>query len=288
MRIEGPLRRRAEPAVVVDARRRRAVGQRLRDRPSFGRPGAGHFHLADDPFLEQLAGLLGDGTAAHLAPLLHDAAVLLGGGDDQRSFVVDVRDRLLDVDVLAGLHRSQRDRRVPVMRRGDDAGVDVLVGDHVFEACRPLRWRGLKLRVTRAAILSICRGSTSHSQAIDTASRRLTSPLTWCVMIPPQPMIPSRTVAGFSAPNECTPCKVATAAVSPPLPSIAVGTVVGSSLGSSACSSSLSERLRPDQIKIKHRLSHVSRFTCSERWNRMSPSIDRNSAAYPSPCVIGA
>ncbi len=80
-----------------------------------------------------------DGAAPHLAPLLDDAAVLLRGRDDLRPFVVDVRDRFLDVEVLALPHRLKRDRRMPVMRRGDDAGVDVLVVEHVLEAGRALR-----------------------------------------------------------------------------------------------------------------------------------------------------
>ena len=36
-------------------------------------------------------------------------------------------------------HRLKRDRRMPMMRRGDDAGVHVLVVEHVFEAGRALR-----------------------------------------------------------------------------------------------------------------------------------------------------
>ena len=54
-----------------------------------------------------------DGVA-HGAPL----------GDGQRR-------RLLQVDVLAVLHRGDRDQRVPVIRRADDDGVDVLVGEQL-------------------------------------------------------------------------------------------------------------------------------------------------------------
>ena len=58
MRIEGVHGRRTEPAIVIDARRRRAVGQpALRLRPHFGRPRSGDFHFADDSVGQQLAGL---------------------------------------------------------------------------------------------------------------------------------------------------------------------------------------------------------------------------------------
>src|SRR4029078_3500641 len=40
--------------------------------------------------------------------------------------------RLLDVDVLAGLHRLDGHLLVPVVRRGHDHGVDVLAGADVL------------------------------------------------------------------------------------------------------------------------------------------------------------
>ena len=145
MRIERPLRSWAEPAVVIRSARRRAVGLRLLDRASLRRPCASHLDLADDSVLEQLSGFLRHGTASHLTALLHNSAVFLRGGDDQRPFVEDVRDWLFDVAVLSRRHRRQRDRRVPMMRRRDDHGIDVLVLNDLFVPSRPLRRRGLKV-----------------------------------------------------------------------------------------------------------------------------------------------
>ncbi len=134
--IERMLRRRPQPAIVVDARWRRAVGKRLGFAAHFGRPRPGDLHFADQALGQQLAGLQRHGAGAHLAPLLHYAAIFLGRGDNQWPLVVHVRDRLFDIDVFAGLHQGQRDRRVPVMRRGDDARVHLGVGHQVLEARR--------------------------------------------------------------------------------------------------------------------------------------------------------
>ncbi|TXT25353.1 MAG: hypothetical protein FD138_2956 [Planctomycetota bacterium] len=77
--------------------------------------------------------------------MLYDSAELFRGGDDQRPFVESVRDRLFDVAVLSRRHRSQRDRRVPVMRRRDDDRIDVLVLNDFFVPSRSFRRRGLKV-----------------------------------------------------------------------------------------------------------------------------------------------
>src|SRR5262245_43531746 len=114
MRVEGAAWCGAEPTIVVNAVRRGPVGKRPLHRADFGRPGPSNLDGADEPFLEQTAGLLRDRAGAHLAPLLDDAAVLPGRGDDQWPFGVDVRNRLLDIDVFVRLHRAQRDGGVPV------------------------------------------------------------------------------------------------------------------------------------------------------------------------------
>ena len=151
-----------------------------------------------------------------------------------------MRDRLLDVDVFAGLHRAQRNRRVPVVRRGDDAGVHIVVLQHIFiSGCSP----GSTSVETRRSIrppLRICFGSTSHSHWKETLSRRSSSPRRWCAMMLPQPMMPSRTVAGRSAAKTCTPPRVVAAAMTAPA-SVerlrnsrrGVGRFIGTLLGSS-------------------------------------------------------
>ncbi len=56
---------------------------------------------------------------------LEDPAGLLDDLLDQLPFVDRQRERLFAVDVLAGLHRLDRDLRVPVIGRGDHHRVDV-------------------------------------------------------------------------------------------------------------------------------------------------------------------
>ncbi len=58
---------------------------------------------------------------------LHDPLVLSGGLDHLAALPEIVAQRLLDVDVLAGLAGPDRHQRVPVIGRGGGHGVDVLV-----------------------------------------------------------------------------------------------------------------------------------------------------------------
>ena len=46
-----------------------------------------------------------------------------------RIFVVGVAHRLFEIDVLAVVHRIERDLGVPVVGCGDDDGVDVVAGE---------------------------------------------------------------------------------------------------------------------------------------------------------------
>ena len=64
-----------------------------------------------------------------------------------------------------------------------------------------------------ASLTSIWAGSGSHSHAKVTCSRRSTSPLTWWPMIPPHPIIPSRTRLGGLFAATWTPVIVDAAAV---------------------------------------------------------------------------
>ena len=68
-------------------------------------------------------------AAIHRADL-HDLVVPRRRLDHLAAFPHRVRRGLLDVDVLAGLERPDGGERVPVVRRGDDDGVDVLVVEH--------------------------------------------------------------------------------------------------------------------------------------------------------------
>src|SRR5207247_9684344 len=70
----------------------------------------------------------GEGEAnAALRAVLHDAAVFLGRFDALAALENIVADRLLDIDVLAGLTGPNRDQRVPVIAGGDRNRVQLLV-----------------------------------------------------------------------------------------------------------------------------------------------------------------
>lgn len=64
-----------------------------------------------------------------------------GGGENLPAFPKRVGDRLLEIYVLAGLHRPDRLKRVVVIRRGDDDGVDLIAEffEHVAKVDEGLR-----------------------------------------------------------------------------------------------------------------------------------------------------
>ena len=73
-------------------------------------PALGDQHVADDAFAQQLHGLDHHRRAAALRAVLHERLVALRGLDQQPAFANVVRDRLLDVDVLAGVAGQDRRR----------------------------------------------------------------------------------------------------------------------------------------------------------------------------------
>ena len=75
---------------------------------------------------------------AALRAVLDDAVVLAGGLDGDAALVDVVAARLLDVDVLAGLAGPDGHQRVPVVRRGDRDGVDVLVVERLADVLHGL------------------------------------------------------------------------------------------------------------------------------------------------------
>src|SRR5262249_16311885 len=98
------------------------------------RPAAGLVHQpAGDQNLSVLAGLrrVGQRRPAAARPalgaVLDDPVVLPGGLGGDLALVNVVADRLLDVHCLAGLARPAGHERVPVVRRRDRDGVEVLV-----------------------------------------------------------------------------------------------------------------------------------------------------------------
>src|SRR5205823_4380221 len=115
----------------------------LRDRPLgqvAGHGGAAdadadRLHLADAAVADELAGPAE--AAAELAPLLaaglEDDLVLADRVHDLPPLGDGHGQRLLAIDVLAGPGRQDAGDGVPVVRRGDDDGVDVRAGEQVAE-----------------------------------------------------------------------------------------------------------------------------------------------------------
>jgi len=108
-----------------------------------------------------------DRTAAHLAALLHDATVPLGGLDHHRAFVEDVRERFLDVDVLALGQGRQCDRSVPVVGRGDDDCIDAGIAEHVFELLRLACRSGLEVADDRLLGADLGRVNVAEPREVD-------------------------------------------------------------------------------------------------------------------------
>ena len=70
---------------------------------------------------------------ALLGAHLHELAVFLLRGDEERAFGGIVAAGLFDVDVLAGFDAGDGHGRVPVVGRGDGDGVDVFALEELAE-----------------------------------------------------------------------------------------------------------------------------------------------------------
>ena len=189
--VERPLRRGPEPHVVVHLRQvRRVVGrlvvrgvdvQLVLSRPAAIGPSgylpiagprleaqaARHVDLADPAVLHELDRLDHRRPAAVHRADLHDLVVALRGVDHLPAFPHGVRRGLLDVDVLAGLQRPDGRERVPVVRHGDDDGVDVLV---VEDAAEVLDVAGLERRDSLRDCVIVDRSMRRGSRRCRTAS----------------------------------------------------------------------------------------------------------------------
>ena len=108
-------------------------------RPWLEAEAAGHRHLANPAAVNELDRVDDRGPAAVHRADLHDPVVVCRGLDHLPAFPHGVRGGLLDVYVLAGLQRPDRGERVPVIRRGDDNRVDVLVVEDAPKVLRELR-----------------------------------------------------------------------------------------------------------------------------------------------------
>ena len=91
------------------------------------------------------------GFAAVLRSDLHDYFVLEHGVARGLGFFEDIPHRLLDIDVLAGIGRHFQQRRMRVVWRGENYGVNLLVGERVFDV----------LKCARRAVVVLGVGSNS-------------------------------------------------------------------------------------------------------------------------------
>src|SRR6266700_3117088 len=91
------------------------------------------------------------GFAAVLRSDLHDYFVQEHGVACGLGFFEDISHRLLDIGVLAGIGRHFQQRRMRVVGRGENYGVNLLVGERVFDV----------LKCARRAVVVLGVGSNS-------------------------------------------------------------------------------------------------------------------------------
>ena len=131
-RVVGDVARGSEPGLVVEFRGRSGVR-----RPVAGGagvvPAGDPAHGADLAVADIGAGMIGGGLRASLSADLHHAPVAFGSLHHGAAFFDGQTRRLLDVDVLAGLARHHGHQGVPVIGRGDEDRVHVLVFEQPAE-----------------------------------------------------------------------------------------------------------------------------------------------------------
>lgn len=132
--VEWTQGRRAEPHVVIHPCGRVGI-RRVTD---IGDPievsrAADLAHLSDLPGLDHFHGFAVMVAAAPLGSHLADAVVARGGVAHGAAFGDAGGEGLFDIDVLAGLEGGDRGQGVPVVRRADETGVDIVPLNHAPE-----------------------------------------------------------------------------------------------------------------------------------------------------------
>ena len=200
MGLNGTLGRGAEPAIVVDVGRGLAVGILAHpDRADvLVVPGLHPEDLAELARADDLDGLLEMRRRALLGADGHDLVGLAGRADHRLALGDVVRDRLLDIDVLAGQHGLDRGQGVPVVGRGDDDAVDVFAVEHGAVVARRVAACFPSAFLTRSAVSPAWRSSTSAiGDDLDVGLRQERVEKLFPRL--PAPMIPSR-IFSFAAP----------------------------------------------------------------------------------------
>ena len=125
-RLVGTHRRRAHPLVPVQPLRHGRI--RRHDRLGVDAVVIAPYvmHLPNGAALDVLDDLREDGRGVPVVAALRDDAGLLRRLQEKIRLLDRVGDRLLDVDVDAMLHREERGKRVLLLVRRDDHGVDAV------------------------------------------------------------------------------------------------------------------------------------------------------------------
>ncbi len=131
--VEGPEWGGPEPHVVVGPRGRCAVGRGADAFTQLSDPGLDQADLAQFPGGRVFDSVPDVGGAAPLRADLDNAFVAARDIAHSLAFLDGLRQGLFDVDVLARLARQDHLGGVPVVWRGDDHRVDVLVFEHAAE-----------------------------------------------------------------------------------------------------------------------------------------------------------
>ena len=132
--VVGALGRGPQPQVVIDVGGRSGIRRVAEPRHDVARRGgADTMDLADVPGGQQFHHFLEVRAAAPLRAHLHHALVAPRGGGHPAALLDEQRHGLFDVDVLARGAGHDGLQGVPVIRRGDDDGVDAHVVQHLPE-----------------------------------------------------------------------------------------------------------------------------------------------------------
>ena len=129
----------------------------------------GHVDLPELARAEEGDGVLDALVAAALGAGLDDPVVLPRGLDDPPAFADVVADRLLDVDVLAGLAGPDRRQGVPVVGRGDRDGVDRLVVEQAADVLDDRRLGAIACRDRPSCARPVTLRSTSQIAVMRTS-----------------------------------------------------------------------------------------------------------------------
>ena len=161
------VRRGAEVEVPVEvgrlaARCFAAVAARM---PIDVVPNSHKVHAADFAGLHHLLRRAIVRRRSMLRAVLHDAIVAAGRVDDRPPFGDGMRQRLFDVDVLAGGAGEHGRRGMPMVRRGDQYGVDVVAIERAAKIAirRALAARPIA-RATRVAVVHVASSDELHAR----------------------------------------------------------------------------------------------------------------------------